>query len=72
MKKKILFIDSWTKGIHNFIPVANMLKQLNWESLLVHRGSWGYKVETIENFLEKCLEKRKPECCSYFNNKLYK
>ena len=40
--KKILFIDSWTKGIHNFSPIATKLRDLGWESLLVHRGSWGH------------------------------
>ena len=44
MKKinKILFIDSLTKGIHNFSPIATKLRDLGWESLLVHRGSWGH------------------------------
>jgi hypothetical protein len=41
-KNKILFIDSWTRGIHNFVPIANELKNYGWESLLVHRGSWGH------------------------------
>jgi len=40
--KKVLFFDSWTKGIHNFSPIANELSKLGWESLLVHRGSWGH------------------------------
>ena len=38
--KKVLFFDSWAKGIHNFSPIANELNKLGWESLLVHRGSW--------------------------------
>jgi len=40
--KKILFIDSWTRGIGNFIPIADELNKNGWESLLVHRGSWGH------------------------------
>ena len=40
--KKILFFDSWTKGIHNFLPIASELCKLGWDSLLVHRGSWGH------------------------------
>jgi len=37
---KVLFIDSWTKGIRCFIPVSQYLTQKNIESLLVHYGSW--------------------------------
>jgi len=40
--KKVLFLDSWTKGIHNFSPIAVELCKLGWDSLLVHRGSWGH------------------------------
>ena len=39
-RKKILFFDSWTKGIHNFSSIANELQKHGYESLLVHRGSW--------------------------------
>jgi hypothetical protein len=38
---KVLFFDSWTGGIHNFIPIAARLKERGVDSLLVHRGSWG-------------------------------
>jgi hypothetical protein len=38
---KVLFHDNWTRGIHNFIPVADELRQAGVECLLVHRGSWG-------------------------------
>lgn len=38
---KVLFFDSWTVGIHNFLPLAKELAARGHESLLVHRGSWG-------------------------------
>jgi len=43
MNKKVLFIDSWTKGIHNFLPIHFELKNFGWDSLLVHRGSWEHE-----------------------------
>ena len=38
---KILFVDTWTKGIHNILPVSQELARAGAHSLLVHRGSWG-------------------------------
>lgn len=38
---KVLFFDSWTGGIHNFIPIASRLRERGIDSLLIHRGSWG-------------------------------
>jgi hypothetical protein len=38
---KVLFLDGWTRGLHNFIPVARGLEAQGIECLLVHRGSWG-------------------------------
>lgn len=38
---KILFLDSWTKGIHNFSSVACELRSMGVNSMLIHWGSWG-------------------------------
>lgn len=40
MKQKVLFFDYWTIGIHNFLPVAERLRERGVECLLVHLGSW--------------------------------
>jgi len=54
--KKILFIDSWTKGIHNFIPIADELNKNGCESLLVHRGSWGHdRNRPLEEYINGIL-----------------
>ena len=37
--KKVLFFDTWTIGIQNFVPLARELNKLGIENLLVHRGS---------------------------------
>lgn len=52
--KKILFFDSWTRGIHNFTPIARELKKKGWCSLLVHRGSWEHdKNRPLEENIDK-------------------
>ena len=60
-EKKIIFFDSWTKGIHNFSPIANELSKLGWQCLLVHRGSWEHDVgrpleEEIEGVLVRDIK----------------
>lgn len=40
MKKKILFFDYWTVGIHNFLPVAERLRTRGVDCMLLHLGSW--------------------------------
>jgi len=39
--KKIVYIDSWTKGIHNFNRIDPLLCKNKIETLLIHTGSWG-------------------------------
>ena len=39
--KKIVYIDSWTKGIHNFKRIDPLLCKNKIETLLIHTGSWG-------------------------------
>ena len=38
---KVLFFDTWTLGIGNFVPIARELKNKNVDCLLIHRGSMG-------------------------------
>lgn len=38
---KVVFIDSWTKGIPNFARFQGELSARGVECLLIHRGSWG-------------------------------
>lgn len=40
MHDDVLFFDYWTRGIHNFIPVAERLRELGITSRLLHLGSW--------------------------------
>lgn len=37
--KKILYIDYWTNGIHNFLRIDSMLRQKGFETQLLHFGS---------------------------------
>jgi hypothetical protein len=65
--KKILFFDNWTKGIHNFTPIAKSLEKLGWETLLVHRGSWEHdKNRPIEENINGLLCRD----ISYYKTKL--
>ena len=41
---KVLFFDTWTLGIGNFVPIARELENKNVECLLIHRGSLGAEV----------------------------
>ncbi len=64
---KVLFLDSWTVGINNFVPIAEELKKLNIEHLLVHRGSIGAEPGRPKE------EKIKGICCrdiAYYDTKL--
>jgi len=38
---KVLFFDTWTLGIGNFVPIARELENKNVDCLFVHRGSLG-------------------------------
>ncbi len=38
---KVVFFDSWTKGISNLLRLKGELDARGVESLLIHRGSWG-------------------------------
>ena len=74
---KVVYIDSWTRGIHNFLTFDALLKAKGAETLLLHFTSWQNKnfTETriIENiqcvdvsyfktiFLEKILQELKPD-----------
>jgi hypothetical protein len=42
---KVLFHDNWTRGIHNFLPLADELRREGADCLLVHRGSWGSETD---------------------------
>ena len=66
MNKKVLFIDSWTKGIHNLLPIAMELKKHGWESLLVHRGSWEHEKGRPSSELIEGLTVRE---FSYYNTR---
>ena len=40
--KTILGFDSWTQGAHNFERLVPALRELGFELILVHLGSWGH------------------------------
>ncbi len=64
MSKKVLFWDSWTRGIHNFIPIADKLRKNDDSCLLVHRGSWGSEEgRPTEEYIEGLLVRD----ISYYN-----
>lgn len=55
-KLKILFFDSWTKGIHNFAPISADLKNRGIDSLLVHVGSWEHdKNRPLEESIQEVI-----------------
>lgn len=63
---KVLFLDSWTKGIHNFLPIAKGLAKEGIESLLVHRGSWGSQPEQPA---EECINGLMCRDISYYQTR---
>src|SRR3569833_1117021 len=40
IKKKVVFFDYWTKGIHNFVPLYEVLRKDGVTCQLLHLGSW--------------------------------
>ena len=38
---KVIFLDTWTVGIGNFVPIARSLKTVGVTHMLIHRGSHG-------------------------------
>jgi hypothetical protein len=62
--KKIIYIDSWTKGIHNFKRIDPLLSNSNVETLLIHTGSWGSELNRPK---EEDINGIKCRDISYYN-----
>lgn len=83
MTMKVLYIDNWSKGIHNFLFFDGLLKKENIETLLVHTSSWlniEDETEKIDsgllcrdvsfyktNSLYKIIKKENPDCVFVLN-----
>ena len=55
---KVLFFDTWTVGIGNFLPIAKELKKRSVECILVHRGSLGAEVGRPKEEVVKGIQTR--------------
>lgn len=73
---KVLFFDTWTKGVRNFSRLVDALEKVNFQYKLVHLESWGEPCEEYKmigkidcydiayyktNYIYDILKKEKPD-----------
>jgi len=64
---KVIFLDTWTVGIGNFVPIARALATKGIDHMLVHRGSQGAEPGRLKEEMIKGVRCRD---IAYYNTNL--